>query len=183
MCDWKPDFDGLNERVTKIEGRMSQVEHDVGKMRAETQDGFKQGAESMRQINTSVSNLAHDFGERMTNLDKRIIEADFLKLPLDGPEVFDGQPFALIGNYPYKMRSETQDGFRQGAETMRAIDTSLANLAHDFGERMNGIDRRLVEEKQKWGDTLRWAVKLAVRVLIAGAALAMGITAWNNFVK
>lgn len=112
MCDWKPDFDGLNERVTKIEGRMSQVEHDVGKMRAETQDGFKQGAESMRQINTSVSNLAHDFGERMTNLDKRIIE-----------------------------------------------------------------------EKQKWGDTLRWAVKLAVRVLIAGAALAMGITAWNNFVK
>ena len=112
MCDWKPDFDGLNERVTKIEGRMSQVEHDVGKMRAETQDGFKQGAESMRQINTSVSNLAHDFGERMTNLDKRIIE-----------------------------------------------------------------------EKQKWGDTLRWAVKLAVRVLIAGAALAMGITAWNNFIK
>ena len=112
MCDWKPDFDGLNERVTKIEGRMSQVEHDVGKMRAETQDGFKQGAESMRQINTSVSNLAHDFGERMTNLDKRIIE-----------------------------------------------------------------------EKQKWGDTLRWAVKLAVRVIIAGAALAMGITAWNNFVK
>ena len=112
MCDWKPDFDGLNERVTKIEGRMSQVEHDVGKMRAETQDGFKQGAESMRQINTSVSNLAHDFGERMTNLDKRIIE-----------------------------------------------------------------------EKQKWGDTLRWAVKLAVRVIIAGAALAMGITVWNNFVK
>ena len=112
MCEWKPDFDGLNERVTQIEGRMSQVEHDLG-----------------------------------------------------------------------KMRSETQDGFRQGAETMRAINTSLSNLAHDFGERMNGIDRRLVEEKQKWGDTLRMVVIWSVRVLLAGAALAMGITAWRTLVQ
>ena len=33
MCDWKPDFDMLNKRVDGIESRMSQVEHDVGKMR------------------------------------------------------------------------------------------------------------------------------------------------------
>jgi hypothetical protein len=112
MCEWKPDFDGLNDRVTSIEGRMSQVEHDLG-----------------------------------------------------------------------KMRSETQDGFRQGAETMRAINTSLSNLAHDFGERMNGIDRRLVEEKQKWGDTLRMVVVWSVRVLLAGAALAMGITAWRTLMQ
>jgi hypothetical protein len=82
-----------------------------------------------------------------------------------------------------KMRSETQDGFRQGAETMRAIDNSLSNLAHDFGERMNGIDRRLVEEKQKWGDTLRMVVIWSVRVLLAGAALAMGITAWRTLIQ
>jgi hypothetical protein len=112
MCEWKPHFDGLNDRVTSIEGRMSQVEHDLG-----------------------------------------------------------------------KMRSETQDGFRQGAETMRAINTSLSNLAHDFGERMNGIDRRLVEEKQKWGDTLRMVVIWSVRVLLAGAALAMGITAWRTLMQ
>ena len=112
MCEWKPDFDGLNDRVTSIEGRMSQVEHDLG-----------------------------------------------------------------------KMRSETQDGFRQGAETMRAINTSLSNLAHDFGERMNGIDRRLVEEKHKWGDTLRMVVIWSVRVLLAGAALAMGITAWRTLMQ
>lgn len=41
-----------------------------------------------------------------SSLDKRIIEADFLKLPLDGPEVFDGQPFSLIGNYPYNISSQ-----------------------------------------------------------------------------
>ena len=41
-----------------------------------------------------------------SSLDKRIIEADFLKLPLDGEEVFGGQPFSLIGNYPYNISSQ-----------------------------------------------------------------------------
>ena len=48
---------------------------------------------------------------------------------------------------------------------------------------MNGIDRRLVEEKQKWGDTLRMVVVWSVRVILAGAALAMGITAWRSIVQ
>ncbi|MBQ4199126.1 MAG: hypothetical protein II649_04515 [Kiritimatiellae bacterium] len=112
MCEWKPDFDALNERVTKIEGRMSQVEHDVGKMRSETQEGFKQGAEAMREINVSVS-----------------------------------------------------------------------NLAHDFGERMNSFDKRLVTEKEKWGDTLRSILVWTAKVVLAGAALAMGITAWRTFTQ
>ena len=111
MCEWKPDFDALNKRVDGIETRMTQVEHDVG-----------------------------------------------------------------------KMRSETQDGFRQGAETMRAINTSLSNLAHDFGERMTNLDRRIIEEKQKWGDTLRSIVTWAVRVILAGSAVAMGITAWKQLI-
>ena len=112
MCEWKPDFDGLNNRVTSIEGRMSQVEHDLG-----------------------------------------------------------------------KMRSETQDGFRQGAETMRAINTSLSNLAHDFGERMNGIDRRLVEEKQKWGDTLRKILIWTAKVILLGALVAMGVFTYTNIMN
>jgi hypothetical protein len=110
MCEWKPDFDELSGRVTKIEERMTQVEHDVGKMRTETQDGFRQGAEAMQQINKSVSNLAHDFGDRMNNLDKRVIA-----------------------------------------------------------------------EKEKWGDTLRWIVKISVRVLLAGALVAMGVTVCDKF--
>ena len=102
MCDWKPDFDTLNKRVDGIESRMSQVEHDVGKMRTESQDGFK------------------------------------------------------------------------------ALTASLSNLAHDFGSRMNSMDARLVEEKVKWGDTLRKMCLLAVRVILAGCAVAMGITAWRS---
>ncbi len=109
MCDWKPDFDSLNERVNGIENRMSQVEHDVGKMRAETQDGFKQGAEAMRQINVSV-----------------------------------------------------------------------ANLAHDFGDRMNTIDKRLVAEKEKWGETLRKILVWTVKVVLLGALVAMGVATYVN---
>ena len=102
MCDWKPDFETLNKRVDGIENRMSQVEHDVAKMRSESQDGFK------------------------------------------------------------------------------AINTSLSNLAHDFGDRMNNLDKRLVEEKQKWGDTLRSILVWTVRVVLAGCAVAMGVTAWKT---
>ena len=82
-----------------------------------------------------------------------------------------------------KMRSETQDGFRHGAEQMSTINTSVSNLAHDFGDRMNTIDKRLVSEKEKWGETLRWVVKMAVRVLLAGAGVAMGVTTLRMFMK
>ena len=102
MCDWKPDFDTLNKRVDGIESRMSQVEHDVGKMRTESQDGFK------------------------------------------------------------------------------ALATSLSNLAHDFGSRMNSMDARLVEEKIKWGDTLRKMLMWAARVILIGALAAMGLTAYKT---
>ena len=102
MCDWKPDFDTLNKRVDGIESRMSQVEHDVGKMRSESQDGFK------------------------------------------------------------------------------AINASLSNLAHDFGSRMNNIDKRLVEEKEKWGNTLRSIVIWTVRLVLTGCAVAMGVTAYKQ---
>ena len=102
MCDWKPDFDALNKRVDGIENRMSQVEHDVGKMRTESQDGFK------------------------------------------------------------------------------ALTASLSNLAHDFGSRMNSMDARLVEEKVKWGDTLRKMLLWAVRVILVGALAAMGLTAYKT---
>ena len=102
MCDWKPDFDALNKRVDGIETRMSQVEHDVGKMRTESQDGFK------------------------------------------------------------------------------ALTASLSNLAHDFGSRMNNIDKRIVEEKEKWGTTMRSIVIWTARLVLLGCAVAMGVTAYKQ---
>ena len=82
-----------------------------------------------------------------------------------------------------KMREESQDGFKRGAETMREINASVANLAHDFAQRFNNIETTVVAEKVKWGETLRWVVKLSVKVLLAGAAVAMGVTAIENYFK
>ena len=72
-----------------------------------------------------------------------------------------------------KMRTESQDGFK-------AINSSLSNLAHDFGSRMNNIDKRLVEEKEKWGNTLRSIVIWTVRLVLTGCAVAMGVTAYKQ---
>ena len=82
-----------------------------------------------------------------------------------------------------KIRSETQEGFRQGAAQMSAINDAVANLGHDFGERMNGFDKRLVTEKEKWGETFRWVVKVVVKLLVAGCAAAMGVTAVQQAMK
>ena len=62
------------------------------------------------------------------------------------------------------MRSETQDGFKQGAGAMREISASVTNLAHNFGQRFNNIETTVVAEKVKWGETLRWVVKVSVKV-------------------
>lgn len=43
-------------------------------------------------------------GVHFPELEGRIIEADFLKMDL--AEVFDGKPFALIGNYPYNISTQ-----------------------------------------------------------------------------
>jgi len=80
-----------------------------------------------------------------------------------------------------EMRSETQEGFKQGAVAMREINTNVANLAHDVGQRFSNIETTVVSEKVKWGETLRWVVKLTVRVVLAGAAVAMGVTAIESF--
>ena len=82
-----------------------------------------------------------------------------------------------------KMRAEAQDGFKHGAESMREINVSVSNLAHDFAQRFNNIETTVVAEKVKWGETLRWVVKLSVKVLLAGAALAMGVNVIENYFK
>ena len=42
--------------------------------------------------------------ENFPVLEKNIVEADFLKLPLD--QLFEGSPFVLTGNYPYNISSQ-----------------------------------------------------------------------------
>ena len=73
-----------------------------------------------------------------------------------------------------EMRREVSTSFVQ-------INTGIQNLANDFGTRMNTIDAKIVEEKVKWGDTLRKILLWGAITIFAGAAVAMGVSIWNNF--
>ena len=75
-----------------------------------------------------------------------------------------------------KIRSEAQDGFR-------SLNSSINNLAHDFGERMNNLDKRIIVEKEKWGETLRKILTWGAKALILGALVAMGVNIVNSVVK
>lgn len=72
------------------------------------------------------------------------------------------------------MRRESQDGFK-------SITTSVDALGRDFGERMNLIEKKVVDEKAEWGKTLRKVVLWSAATLLSGAAVAMGVTIWKNF--
>ena len=78
------------------------------------------------------------------------------------------------------MRTETQEGFKQGAVAMREINTSVANLAHDFGQRFNNIEATVVAEKVEWGKTLRQILKWTAKVVLLGALVAMGVFTYTS---
>jgi len=75
-----------------------------------------------------------------------------------------------------ELRGETRTGFVQLTEAVNA-------LGHDFGERMNSMDRRLVEEKSKWGEVLRKIVLWTVGTILTLALAAAGINALPEIVK
>ena len=75
-----------------------------------------------------------------------------------------------------KIRSEAQDGFR-------SLNSSINNLAHDFGDRMNNLDKRIIVEKEKWGETLRKILTWGAKALILGALVGMGINIVNSVIK
>ena len=77
-----------------------------------------------------------------------------------------------------KMRSETQNGFKAGAQAMQQISTSVANLAHDFGQRFNNIEATVVAEK--WGKPLRKILIWTAKTVLAGALVAMGVFTYIN---
>lgn len=82
-----------------------------------------------------------------------------------------------------KMRSETQAGFKHGAEAMQQISVSVANLAHDFGQRFNNIETTVVAEKVEWGKTLRKILVWTAKTVLAGALVAMGIFTSINIIN
>ena len=71
-----------------------------------------------------------------------------------------------------KMESSLNDGFK-------SLSVSISNLGHDFGNRMNIIEKKVVDEKQERGKSFRKWPDWIVKLLIVGCGAVMGITAWK----
>ena len=71
-----------------------------------------------------------------------------------------------------KMGSSLNDGFK-------SLSISIGNLGHDVGNRVNLIEKKVVDEKQEWGRSFRKWLDWIVKLLIIGCGTAMGVTAWK----
>ena len=71
-----------------------------------------------------------------------------------------------------KMEASLNDGFK-------SLSVSISNLGHDVGNRVNLIEKKVVDEKQEWGKSFRKWLDWIVKLLIVGCGTAMGITAWK----
>ena len=75
-----------------------------------------------------------------------------------------------------KMEASLNDGFK-------SLSVSISNLGHDVGNRVNLIEKKVVDEKQEWGKSFRKWLDWIMKLLIVGCGVAMGVTALQNFVR
>ena len=71
-----------------------------------------------------------------------------------------------------KIEGSLNDGFK-------SLSVSISNLGHDVGNRVNLIEKKVVDEKQEWGKSFRKWLDWIVKLLIVGCGAAMGMTAWK----
>ena len=71
-----------------------------------------------------------------------------------------------------KIEGSLNDGFK-------SLSISISNLGHDVGNRVNLIEKKVVDEKQEWGRSFRKWLDWIVKLLIVGCGMAMGITTWK----
>ena len=71
-----------------------------------------------------------------------------------------------------ELRNETRTGFSSVNANIETLSQQITNM-----------DKRIIEEKVKWGEVLRKIVLRATYVILAGCAAAMGVTLYANFFK
>lgn len=69
-----------------------------------------------------------------------------------------------------ELRTETRTGFN-------AVNANIETLS----QQITNMDKRIIEEKQRWGDVLRSCVKWTVRGLVAVAVYAAGVNISESF--
>ena len=84
-----------------------------------------------------------------------------------------------------KMEASLNDGFK-------SLSVSISNLGHDVGERVNIIEKKIVDEKakhdervyinrMKWHDILRKVTLLVTYAILTSAMIAVGINVASQF--
>ena len=84
-----------------------------------------------------------------------------------------------------KMKASLNDGFK-------SLSVCIGNLGHDVGERVNIIEKKVVDEKAKhderidinrtkWHDTLRKVTLLVTYAILTSAMIAVGINVASQF--
>jgi len=69
------------------------------------------------------------------------------------------------------VESTTRDGFATVNSNIETLSQQITNM-----------DKRMVEEKQKWGDTLRGIVKWTVRAILAVVTYAAGVNLTKDLI-
>jgi len=70
-----------------------------------------------------------------------------------------------------ELRSETRTGFASVNSNIETLSQQITNM-----------DRRIIEEKVKWGETLRGIVKWTVRAILAVVTYAAGINLTKDLI-
>jgi len=68
------------------------------------------------------------------------------------------------------LRSETRTGFASVNANIETLSQQITNM-----------EKRIIEEKQKWGDTLRGIVNWTVRAILAVVTYAAGVNLTQQF--
>ena len=72
------------------------------------------------------------------------------------------------------LEGSLNDGFK-------SLFVSISNLGHDVGNRVNLIEKKVVDEKAEWGKTLRKVVLIVTYALVTLACLAAGLNIASRF--
>lgn len=65
--------------------------------------------------------------------------------------------------------------------TSRTGFASVNSNIETLSQQITNMDKRIIEEKQKWGETLRGVVKWVARGLVAVAVYAAGVNISESF--
>lgn len=81
------------------------------------------------------------------------------------------QRVATLEDRVADLHKETLDGFATTTSAFAAVNANIETLS----QQITNMDRRIIEEKVKWGDVTRSIVKWTVRTILIIVAYAAGV--------